>query len=192
MTARFGGGTFIQGGLNGQRRVYDTCNAPILSGTTINQADSPEAQFCHQVTPYRPDFKLAGSRALPGAVVISGTYQHSPGPQITATWNAPNSIIAPALGRSLSAGATATKSIQIIAPETRYLKDLTELDLRLSKRFTVGRYRFRADANLYNVFNSDFVSSINTTFSTTGGNQFMRPTGVLQGRLFKVGAQFDF
>ena len=192
VTARFGGGTFIQGGLNGQRRVYDTCNAPILSGTTINQADSPEAQFCHQVTPYRPDFKLAGSRALPSAVVISGTYQHSPGPQITATWNAPNSIIAPALGRSLSAGATATKSIQIIAPETRYLKDLTELDLRLSKRFTVGRYRFRADANLYNVFNSDFVSSINTTFSTTGGNQFMRPTGVLQGRLFKVGAQFDF
>jgi len=62
----------------------------------------------------------------------------------------------------------------------------------LSKRFKVGQYRFRADANLYNVFNSDFVSSINTTFSTTGGNQFMRPTGVLQGRLFKVGAQFDF
>ena len=61
--------------------------------------------------------------------------------------------------------------------------------MRVSKRFNIGRYRLRGDANLYNVFNSDFVNSVNTTFSTTASNQFMRPTGVLQGRLFKVGGQ---
>ena len=54
------------------------------------------------------------------------------------------------------------------------------------------RYSFRADANLYNVFNSAFVNSVNTTFSTTASNQFMRPTNVLQGRLFKGGGQFEF
>ena len=36
------------------------------------------------------------------------------------------------------------------------------------------------------------VNSVNTTFSTTASNAFMRPTAVLQGRLFKVGAQLDF
>jgi len=193
MTARFGGRTFIQGGLNGQRRVYDTCNAPILSGTTTpNQVDSPEAQFCHQVTPYRPDFKLSASHTWPWNVVTSGSYQISPGPTITATWNAPNSIIAPALGRNLSAGATATKSVQLIQPETLYSRPLRQLDVRLSKRFTFGRVHVRADANLYNLFNSDFVSAVNTTFSTTASNAFLRPTGILQGRLFKIGGQLEF
>jgi hypothetical protein len=50
---------------------------------------------------------------LPWDVTISGTYQLSTGPNITATWNAPNSVVAPALGRNLSAGATSTKSIQL-------------------------------------------------------------------------------
>jgi hypothetical protein len=195
MTARFGGRTFVQGGLNGQRRVFDTCNAPTLSGTTgttTAQVDSPEAQFCHQVSPYRPDFKLSASHTWPWDVVTSGSYQISPGPTITATWNAPNSIIAPALGRNLSAGATATKSIQLIQPETLYSRPLRQLDVRVSKRFTLGRLHMRGDANLYNLFNSDFVSAVNTTFSTTASNAFLRATGILQGRLFKIGGQLEF
>jgi hypothetical protein len=193
VTARFGGRTFIQGGLNGQKRVYDTCHAPILSGTlTPNQVDSPEAQFCHQVTPYRPDVKVFGSHTFPGLVTVSGTYQLSTGPNITATWNVPGPIAAAALGRPLSAGATATKSIQLIEPGTLWSGYLNQLDLRVSREFRFGRYRFRADANLYNVSNSDFINSVNTTFSTTASNQFLRPTGVLQGRLFKIGGQVLF
>jgi hypothetical protein len=80
----------------------------------------------------------------------------------------------------------------LIEPGTEWSGYLNQMDVRLSKGFNVGRYRFRADANLYNVFNSDFVNSVNTTFSTTASNQFMRPTNVLQGRLFKLGGQFEF
>jgi len=184
--------TFVTGGVNMQRRVNDTCNAPALAGTTTNQVDSPEAQFCRIVTPYRPDFKLSASHTWPWDIVTSGSYQLSPGPTITATWAAPNSVILPALGRNLSAGSTATKTIQLIQPETLYGGYLRQLDLRLSKRFTVGRFRLRGDANLYNLFNSDWVSAFNTTFSTTASNAYLRPTGVLQGRLFKIGGQLDF
>ena len=42
------------------------------------------------------------------------------------------------------------------------------------------------------MFNNDWVSSVNTTFSTTASNAFLRPTGVLQGRLFKIAAQLEF
>ncbi len=80
----------------------------------------------------------------------------------------------------------------MIGPGSEWGGYLNQLDLRVSKGFNFGRYRIRADANLYNVFNSDFVNSVNTTFSTTASNQFMRPTSVLQGRLFKVGGQFEF
>jgi hypothetical protein len=191
-TARYGKGNFVQGGVNAQRHVYDVCNTPIPSGSTTLTVGSPEARFCHQVFPLRPDLKALTSYLLPKDIIISGTYQLTTGPNILATWNAPNSVIAPALGRNLGAGAGATKSIQLIEPGTVWGAYLSELDLRLSKRVTLGRYHLRGDLNLYNVFNSDFTSSVNTTFSTLSNSQFMRPTAVVQGRLFKIGGQIDF
>ena len=182
-TARLHAGTFVTGGINMQKHLFDNCDTFI---------DSPEARFCRTVSPYRPDVKFSASHMWPLGLVTSGSYQLSPGPTITATWAAPNSIIFPALGRNLAAGATATKNIQLIQPETLYGPYLRQLDVRLSKRFTLGRFHVRGDANLYNVFNSDFINSYNTTFSTTASNQFLRPTSVLQGRLFKVGGQLEF
>ena len=79
MNARFGKGGFMQGGLNTQRRLYDTCNAPILSGTTTSQVGSPEAVFCHQVFPYRPDVKFLASYTFPWDVILSA-HQLSTGP----------------------------------------------------------------------------------------------------------------
>jgi hypothetical protein len=192
LTGRLAHAGTVQGGLNAQRRVYDTCGAPIPSGVTTLQVDSPESRFCRQVTPYRPDFKMLASFNLPLDFSVSGTMQVSSGPMITATWAAPNSLIAPALGRNLAAGATATKSIQLIEPGSLYAGYQNQLDLRLSRRMRLGRFTTRLDANLYNAFNNAYANSINTTFSTLASNQFMRPTAVLAGRLFKVGGQIEF
>jgi hypothetical protein len=194
---RFGRGGFVQGGFNQQRRVYDTCNAPILSGTTTSQVGSPEAVFCHQVFPFRPDVKALASYNFKWDIALSGTYQISTGPNVTATWNAPNSVVSQALGRNLAAcpasgACNATKSLQLIAPGTVWGDYLNQLDLRLSKLFRAGRYRFRGDLNVYNLFNNDYASTVNTTFSTAANNQFLRPTAVVQGRLFKIGGQIDF
>jgi hypothetical protein len=60
------------------------------------------------------------------------------------------------------------------------------------RRFRVGHFRDRGDAALYNVFNNERVSSVNATFSTAASNAFMRPTGILQGRLFKIGLQLEY
>jgi hypothetical protein len=175
-----------------QSRHLDTCNAPILSGTTIYQVDSPEARFCDQRFPFRPDFKLLGSTRLPWQMQVSATFQVASGPNIIATWQAPNSTVAPALGRNLAAGATATKSIQLIEPGTLYGDTLFQTDVRVSRRFQLGPLRIRGDVNLYNLFNSNFASTLNSNFSTSASNQFLRPTNVLQGRLFKIDAQVDF
>jgi len=203
VNARLRTGTFVSGGINAQKRHYNTCDTPLaaaIPGITVavafaagtQQADSPEKRFCDQTFPFRPDVKLVASHTLPWDFVISGTYQFTQGPNILANWAAPNSIIAPALGRNLSAGATATKTVQLIEPGTVYGEHLNQLDLRASKRFGFDRYRFRVDADLYNVFNSNWPFSLNNTFATTTTGQWMRPTNVLQGRLFKIGAQFDF
>jgi hypothetical protein len=198
VNARFENGTFIQGGINAQKRHQDYCNAPIavsvpgVTGTTNNQVDNPESLFCDTTSPFRPDIKFLVSHRLPWDVLVSGSYQFTQGPNILATWAAPNSVIAPALGRNLAAGATSTKTIALVEPNTVYGENLNQLDLRASKRFTINRLRFRVDADLYNALNSNWPYTLNNTFSTASTSQWLRPTNVLQGRLFKIGAQFDF
>jgi hypothetical protein len=179
------GASFLNFGLDLQRQLSDDCNIETA-------VDNPEAQFCRTVTPFRPDYKFSGAYGLPWGLQVSGTYQLSPGPQITATWQAPNSIIAPALGRNLSAGANATKTVQLMEPGKVFSDHLNQVDVRLSKSLSFGRYRVRLNANVYNLLNDAFVNSVNTTFSTSPTSQFMRPTSILLGRLFKVGAQLDF
>jgi hypothetical protein len=191
VTSRFAKGTFIQGGILSQTRHYNTCNAPLIAG--ILQVNSPEARFCDQRFPYRPDLKLSGSHILPLDFNISATYQFSmlTSPNILATWSAPNALIAPALGRNLSGNAL-VKTVSLIEPGKVWGDNLNQLDLRFSKRFNLERTRFRVDADLYNLFNSNWPFSLNNTFSTLSSSNWMRPTNVLQGRLFKLGGQFDF
>ena len=88
--------------------------------------------------------KAFGSYPLPWDFVVSGTVQNVSGPMIIATWNAPNSAIAPSLGRNLAACGTAavctaTAQVPLIDPGTRYEPRRTQIDLRLTKRFKLAQ-----------------------------------------------------
>jgi hypothetical protein len=219
VNARLQTGTFIQGGIAAQRRFYNHCNAPLASavpGITQailfenNSVDNPENQttpggeFCEQTFPFRPDVKFMASHTLPWDIQLSGTYQFSRGvqnplaPSVLAYWPAPNAVIEPALGRRLAAcpatgACAATKTISLIQPGTEYGdQNLSQLDLRASKRFRFSRYTFRIDADLFNAFNSNWPFTVNTNFSNLATSQWLRPTNVLQSRFFKIGAQFTF
>jgi len=111
---------------------------------------------------------------------------------VTSTWNVPNSVIVPALGRNLAAGATANKAIMLIQPGTVYLDRLHQIDMRLSKGFRIRGYRLRGDVNVYNLGNVTYTSAYNSTFTTVGANSFLRPNDVLAGRTVKVSGQIDF
>jgi hypothetical protein len=150
---------------------------------------------CRTETGFRPDLKFAGSYELPWGLLTSATLQNASGPQIIGTWAAPNSAIAPILGRNLAAcpaatgACTSTKTINLIQPQTVFGDRLTQLDLRVSKRFTLTQgVRVAINADLYNVTNSNWIIAYGTTF----GPQFERPSQVLSPRMFKIGGQFDF
>jgi hypothetical protein len=70
-----------------------------------------------------------------------------------------------------------------------YDERLYQIDFRASKIFSLGAgRRLQANLDLYNAGNASSILSINTTY----GSNWLRPTGILQGRLLKFGAQFDF
>jgi hypothetical protein len=211
-TSRFGSGAFLNAGVTMGKRIFDQCNlvnagvvnylGPI-NNAAINLLEVAEifpdgTKACHQDLPYRPDFKLSGSYPLPLDFLISGAFQFTRGvqtggaaPSVQATW-ATTPASATTLGRAYSAAAT-TKSVNLIAVGQNYgFDNLKQLDLRLSKRFKLDRYRFRVDFDAYNIFNSDWPFTLNSTFSTAATSNWLKPTNVLQARFFKIGAQFDF
>jgi hypothetical protein len=212
-TARFAHGAFFNVGINAQKRIFDQCNlvnagivsalGPINSATTTNLTEVAEifpdgSKACHQDLPYRPDLKLLGSYTLPLDIQLSATYQFTRGvqtggaaPSILATWTgAPAS--ATTLGRGYSANLT-TKSINLMAVGQNYgNQNLSQLDVRASKRIKLDKLRFRVDFDAYNIFNSDWPFTLSNTFSNTATSNWLKPTNVLQARFFKIGAQFDF
>jgi hypothetical protein len=210
-------GAFLQGGIAAGKRTFDRCNlvaAGILSavGATnslaVNATEVAEifpdgTRACHQDLPYRPDFKLAGSYALPFDFILSGTYQYVRGvqngggllgvgaPSILATWGT-TPASATTLGHGYSAGAT-TKQVNLMAVGENYgNSNLSQLDLKIGRRFRFDRYTLRVDFDAYNIFNSDWPFSLSNAFSTAASSAWLRPTNVLQSRFFKIGAQFDF
>ena len=208
-------GTFLRAGVTAGRRTFDQCGLQQAGYEANNGAAVPVfvgqevypdgTSYCHREYPWRPDFKFLGSYTLPYDVLISGTYQFSrgvqtggAGPSVLASWQIPSASFAtPAtvgstLGRGLT--GTATKTVQLIREGLDYgEQNLSQLDLRASKRFTVARYRFRVDVDLYNVFNNNWPFTLQNAFSTSPTTSaWLRPTNVLQGRMFKIGGQFDF
>jgi hypothetical protein len=205
-TARFSRGAFFNVGINAQKRIFDQCNlvdAGIASALTTAATEVAEtfpdgSRACHQDLPYRPDLKLLGSYTLPFDVVMSATYQFSRGvqtggaaPSLLATWST-TPVAATTLGHAYSAGAT-TKSVNLMAVGQNYgNQNLSQLDIRASKRIKLDNVRFRLDFDAYNIFNSDWPFTVSPTFSTAATGNWLKPTNVLQARFFKIGAQFDF
>jgi hypothetical protein len=141
---------------------------------------------------------MSGSYTLPWDIIVSPTYQFVRGvqtggaaPSVLATW-ATTPATSTTLGRAYSAGAT-TKSVNLIAVGANYGNDnLSQLDVRFSKRLKFGSNSLRVDFDAYNIFNSDWPYTVTATFSTAANSAWLRPTNVLQARFFKIGAQFDF
>jgi len=173
---------FISGGVN-----FNNQHLNFQAGSlACDFIDSPEVRFCETDTSYRPDLKLNGSYLLPYDVQVSATYRGLAGPQAIANWAATNAVITPGLGRPLTSGAT--KTIALMEPGTEFFTMRHVFDMRFSKLFRANRYRFQVMTDFFNIFNTNAVSAINTTF----GANLHKPTLVETPRQFRFSGQFEF
>jgi len=207
-------GVLLQGGESIGRRSVNNCDliskdpemlSYVATGAEVtgNQAGAAPGTIvtpgtwqttCSYTTPWSAytQTKLLASYTVPRVgIILSGTFQSLPGPQLSATYAAANSLVAPALGRNLS-GNAANTSINIIPAGTLYGDRLNQLDLRFGKRLTLGEAAGRpvkgtVNFDVYNVLNTDVAIQQSATYGTIG-----RPTQLLPGRFAKIGVQFDF
>jgi hypothetical protein len=193
LSARPRNGLVIQGGFNTNNTSTDFCavRAAIPEQSVILTPFSPTNPFCNFKTGWITRFTALGSYTVPKIdVQLAGTFRSDKGASLAANWAAPNSAIAPSLGRNLSNSAPSA-TINLIDPGTLYGDRVNELDMRVAKNIRFGRWRTNLGVDIYNVFNSAAVLSYNQAFSPTT-TTWLTPTSVLQARFVKVSAQIDF
>jgi len=86
----------------------------------------------------------------------------------------------------LSGGTTVT--IPLATPYSLYGPRINQIDLRGTKIFRFGTTRLQANVDAYNLFNTNTPVTLFGTYNARWG----QPTQVLDGRLVKFSAQFDF
>ena len=202
LNARFGRGGTLLGGVSTGRSVSDNCavvqpNPQIAFAVSGGTASLASDAFCHVVLPWsaQTQIKLAANYPLPWwGVQVSTTVQSLPGIPVFANYVATNAEIAPSLGRNLSSCAaatgdcTATVNVAVIPPNTKFEDRFSQVDFRVAKTIRIGNMRVQGMFDLYNLFNTSAVLSESFAY----GPAWLRPSGVLGGRLAKFGAQVDF
>jgi len=149
--------------------------------------DSPQQLFnCDVKVPYQNRIKLNGSYTLPYDVQIAAVLQSNPGANYTANLAYTTAQIQPSLGRPLSGATTVT--VPLAAPYSLYGPRINQFDLRGTKIFRIGQTRLQANVDAYNLFNTNTPVTLFGTYNARWG----QPTQVLDGRLVKFSAQFDF
>jgi hypothetical protein len=191
MNARPRAGVLLQGGLSTGRTSTDNCEVAVQVPESLRVGGVwTPLEYCHQDTKFVTQVKALGSYTVPRVgVQISGTLISLPGPLILANYNAPNAVVAPSLGRSLS-GNAANITVGLQSPGTMYGERLNQVDLRVAKILRVGRSRTSLNLDFLNLFNSNSILAVNNTFG--GATPWLTPQSILLAGYVKIGAQVDF
>ena len=119
LSARPGKGLNIQGGFNTNNTSFDYCALRAgIPELTIVGANSPTNPYCDYSTGWITRFTALGSYVIPRIdAQIGATMRSDKGALLAANWAAPNSAIAPSLGRNLSNNAP-NATVNLITPGT--------------------------------------------------------------------------
>lgn len=196
VSARPRTGVLLQGGVSTGRASYDACEVraalPEFDWTPDDTAQGIAyvSEFnpnCRVTESLRTQVKFLGTYLVPRVdVQFAATFQSLPGWPIAAIYNAPNSVVAPSLGRPLSGGA-ANATLNLLTPASTYNDRANQLDLRVSKILRFGGRRAVVNVDLYNALNGNPVLLQNNNFAV-----WLRPQKILDPRLVKISAQLDF
>jgi hypothetical protein len=196
INARPRNGLMLAGGISSGRTSTNNCDVVAqlpeaqVGGTTLaittGGAVVPR-QYCDLTSDFLTSLKMLGSYTIPRIdVLVSGTMQSLPGPQIAANYTATNAVVARSLGRNL-AGNAANVTVNLVTPGTMYGERLNQLDLRIAKVIGVGRTRSTLGVDIYNALNANPVTSQSIAYAT-----WQRPQTILTARFLKFSMLVDF
>ena len=187
LRARLAGSVTVQGGTSTGRSIVDTCATEVL-------IDSPDPRNCRDEEPYQTTIRGLASYTVPTVdVLVSTTVRSQPAVQINAAnWNVPNTVVQSLLGRlppgALASGNTTVDLLDSGEHRLYAENRRTQVDLRLAKIFRFGRTRTDVGVDLYNLFNSNYALSYETTY----GGTWLNPISILSPRFARFNVTINY
>ena len=183
LNARLQNGLTLQGGVATGRASENSCEIrAALPETAVNDP------YCDTQEPFLTNVKLLAVYTIPGIdVLLSGTLQSYPGPEVSAIFRANNAAVTPSLGRPLS-GRARNIAVDLIPTLSEYGERRNQVDIRVGKVFRIAGTRTTVNMDIYNLLNVDSITGQNNNF----GSAWLRPTRTVLARFAKISATFDF
>jgi len=124
--------------------------------------------------------RAGGSYRLPADILMAASLRSSTGLPESRSYNVTRSIV-PNLTQ-------VTQAVLVAAPGDNRLPQQNLLDLRFAKTIKSARVEIEPSADLFNVFNSNAVTSRVTTL----GASLLRPSGIDNARVLRLGVRVKF
>src|SRR5207249_6998624 len=151
-----------------------TDNCAVIAAAPQLVASNP-VEYCHAESGWQPQLKFLANYELPWwGVRVSGNFQSLTGPAIQAGVIFTGAQLAPALGRTFSAGAAGQKTVNAFSPNSIFGDRLNQLDIRFTRIFKIANGTLDADFDLYNAFNSDASLTLTNAYSGTNGGAWLK------------------
>jgi hypothetical protein len=189
VNARLQNGVQFQFGSSTGQTVTDNCEirAKLPEISTTNP-------YCHVAPGVSTRATGAATYTIPKIdVLVSGTFQSSPGAAVAANMTFTNAqlVWAPGTppGRVLSNQAP-NVTINLLGPGDVFGERINQVDFRVGKNIRWRRMRSTVSMDIFNILNPDTILGYNQSF-IAGGN-WLVPTQVMTARTIKFTLQHDF
>ncbi|HEY1308589.1 MAG TPA: TonB-dependent receptor [Vicinamibacterales bacterium] len=204
VNARMRNGLFVSIGSQTGRRIDDRCHV-VTNYNNPQPLDlsrnGPNPRDCRDVDPWETTIRGLGSYTIPKLdVVVSATVRSQSRLQLTANWQVPNATIRTLLGGTLPPGLNATGNTTIDLTDSDHLifadNRRTQVDMRFAKVLRFGRTRTDVGVDLWNLFNTNYATTYQGTYTTVAGQPlggtWGNPTAIYAPRFVRLNFTVNF
>jgi len=197
---RIPGGGQIFGGVSYERERQKSCTAPDDPNYVTTTAGVFAGQglcddFANDI-PYRPSFKLSGTREIGFGINFSVAFQSNASPTSSRLMTVTRGVTrypascpspCPAGQIIMPTGVFGQASMSYLLEPSRAtsVERITQLDFKVSRTFRINRFTILPTFEVFNVNNSDAIISYITTNVLSTAH--LAPNSIMQGRMFGMG-----
>ncbi|MEO8679512.1 MAG: hypothetical protein ABI665_10730, partial [Vicinamibacterales bacterium] len=197
---RMPGGGQVFGGVAIERERFKACTAPDdpnyqSTSTGVYNGEGLCDDFAQDI-PYRPSFKLSGTREIGWGVNVSVAFQNNSSPTSSRVMTVTRGVTrypagcpspCPAGQVIMPTGTFGQTSLTYALDPLRAtaVERIVQLDFKVSRTFRFGRLSVLPTFEVFNINNSDaIISYITTNVLSTA---YQSPNSIMQGRMYGSG-----
>jgi len=195
----------VSGGVSYERERIKSCTAPddpnyVTATAGVFNGIGLCDDFALDI-PWRPQFKLSGTKEIGFGVNVSMSFQNNSSPTssriMTVTRgstrypaNCPSPCPAGEVIMPTASFGQTTMSYMLESARQSSVERIAQLDVKVARTFRFGHYQLLPTFEIFNINNSDAIISYITTNYLS--SSYLAPNSIMQGRMYGFGLVFRY